>query len=204
MTVEFTPQEVDVHPLRILPVSLALLLATGLSGCGPDSDINAPPSPVTASSPGPVRSTPTPTPDKEALYEEAEQIFLRSMELRSAYEHRGDFSEFPPELELLLADPHLNNMRAAYVALQETQWRAPEGSYPAIDTAPLPNAVRDGSLVALQACIDTREVPALDPEGNVVSPGRLLYAHLFFKEFDGDLKLFIADGRGSVEECPFK
>ena len=133
----------------------------------------------------------------------AERVWLRSVELRSGYELRGEFDEFPPELERLLADPHLGLMRAGYEVSKQEGWRAPEGAVPLIKTKPLPGVTREGSLLALQTCVDTRPVPLLDPNGQLVSEGRFVLAHLFFKYVEGDLRLFIADSQGEIEECPF-
>ena len=106
-------------------------------------------------------------------------------------------------MERLLADPHLGLMRAGYEVSKQEGWRAPEGAVPLITTKPLPGVTREGSLLALQTCVDTRPVPLLDPNGQLVSEGRFVLAHLFFKYVEGDLRLFIADSQGEIEECPF-
>ena len=139
----------------------------------------------------------------DALYAEAERIWARSVELRASYELRGNYDEFPPELETLLADPHLALMRSGYEASKQEGWRAPEGAVPIIWSNPLPGISRDGSIVALQTCVDTRPVPLSDSSGRVVSEGRFILAYLFFKDVGGELRLFIADAQGEIDECPF-
>ena len=187
---------------RVFSLLAGLVVAVGLAGCSSGGSVGPTPSGTLSPSVA-VSPSPSPTPDVDALYAEAERVWLRSVELRSGYELRGEFDEFPPELERLLADPHLGLMRAGYEVSKQEGWRAPEGAVPLITTKPLPGVTREGSLLALQTCVDTRPVPLLDPNGQVVSEGRFVLAHLFFKYVEGDLRLFIADSQGEIEECPF-
>ncbi|MDI9629285.1 MAG: hypothetical protein QM286_12220 [Acidobacteriota bacterium] len=187
---------------RVFGLLVGLALVSALSGCSSGGAGGPTPS-GTPSPPVSVSPSPSPTPDMDALYAEAERVWLRSVELRSSYELRGESDEFPPELETLLADPHLSLMRSAYEASKQEGWRAPEGAVPIIRTHPLPGISRDGSMVALQTCVDTRPVPLSDNSGRVVSDGRLILAHLFFKDVGGGPRLFIADAQGEIQECPF-
>ncbi|MFB9618689.1 hypothetical protein [Brooklawnia cerclae] len=159
---------------------------------------------VSSSSTSPTVS-PTPSVDvsADALYAEAEQVYLRSLEVSERYEVHGDYSEFPPEYEELLADPYLEWTRALFDAGKEQGWHVPDGLQLPVTTRSLPGMSRDGSDVALQTCRDNRGVPTLDYNGNQVAEGSLVYETLFFKHVDGRLKLFTGttDQRDS---CPFE
>ncbi|WIY83177.1 hypothetical protein [Propionimicrobium sp. PCR01-08-3] len=138
----------------------------------------------------------------DALYAEAEQVFRRSMELRNQFEGSGDYSEFPAELNELLADPYLDSVHQLFDFGRENGLHGPAGVGPALTVARYPGVSKGGSEVALRACLDSRDAPALDADGEVFSEGGLFHMKLFFKHFEGSLKLF--DGTtGSVDECPF-
>ena len=71
-----------------------LAVVVGLAGCS--SGGSGGPTPSGTLSPPPVVSpSPSPAPGVDALYAEAERVWLRSVELRSGYELRGEFDEFP-------------------------------------------------------------------------------------------------------------
>ena len=185
-----------------LPVAAVLLAA----GCTPGNGTPTPtptPSVSSVTSPSPT-PTPTPTPsNKDALYAEAERILLRSFELRDQYELRGDYSEFPPELEELLADPYLGWARDLFEDGKAQGLHAPEGAVPITKLAHAPGLVRDGSEVALRVCVDNREIPQLNSAGEVVSHGQLTVQTAYFKHFDGRLKLFTGSFE-VVTECGFE
>ena len=126
----------------------------------------------------------------------------RVYELSGTFQVGGDYSEFPAELEQLLADPYLGWMRTLFEEGKQGGWHAPEGAYPDIRIAPLSDVTKDGSEVALQVCMDAREVPKLDGSGNLVANGRLSHDEVFLKRFDGVLKVFTGTTQG-VESCPF-
>ncbi|MFB9620603.1 hypothetical protein [Brooklawnia cerclae] len=159
---------------------------------------------VSSSSTSPTVS-PTPSVDvsADALYAEAEQVYLRSLEVQKRFELRMDYSEFPPELEELWADPYLGWGRAYFEEAKAHGWHSPEGSSFEVVSTQLPGVSRDGSEVALQTCRDARGIPMLDAAGNEVGEGSLVYETLFFKHVDGRLKLFTGttDQRDS---CPFE
>ncbi len=137
----------------------------------------------------------------DALYAEAEQVYRRSLELRYEYELRGNYGNgFPEELNDLVAEPYLASAVALYDFYKENGWRSPEGAEPVVSLGRYPGVSKAGSEVALQACVDTRPSPALDADGKVVSEGTMYRVELFFKHFDGRLKLF--DGTtNKVAEC---
>lgn len=178
---------------------VALAVSLVLAGCSPGGVDESPDSPSpSVSVPAPPSSV---NAEMDALYAEAESVFMRSLELRYRYELRGDFSEFPPELSEVLADPYLSWVRQMYEFYREQNWSSPEGIEPAMVIRPYPGASREGSDVALQACQDTTQVPALDANGQVVSEGGLDYLELYFKRMDGNLKLFYGTHHG-IEQCP--
>ncbi|MGI5950944.1 MAG: hypothetical protein ACOX61_03745 [Brooklawnia sp.] len=188
--------------MRILPVSLALLLATGLAGCGPDSDINSPPSPVIASAPGPVSSTPTRTPDKEALYEEAERVLRQVLQLEDDFLVAVDEVEYPAELYDLIAEPHLSTNRALFEEIKAMGMRGMPDTHPIWVIERAPTIHKDDSEVVLRLCQDSRGAPLVDEAGQVVSPGNITKMLYYFKHVDGTLKLFSADSLTEVDGCP--
>ena len=137
----------------------------------------------------------------DALYAEAEQVYRRSLELRYEYELRGNYGDgFPEELNDLVAEPYLTSVIALYDFHRENGWRGPEGAEPVVSIARYPGVSKGGSEVSLQGCMDTRLTPAVDLDGQVVSEGTIYRLELFFKHFDGRLKLF--DGTtNKVAEC---
>ncbi|MEA5120021.1 MAG: hypothetical protein VB040_01975 [Propionibacterium sp.] len=180
---------------------VALAVSLVLAGCSPEGSSSDDGSPRAGS---PSISVPLPPSsvgaELDALYAEAEQVFLRSLELRDQFELRGDFSEFPPELNDLLADRYLASVHELYDFYKDKGWHSPEGTVPITTVKPYPGASKAGSEVALQACMDTRPTPSLDHAGQIVSEGKLYRLELFFGHFDGKLKLF--DGSSSeVLEC---
>lgn len=171
-----------------------------MAGCS----AGTPGSPVSPGSPGSVvSSSPSSGGSADALYAEAEQVYLRSLEVRDRFETYGDYSEFPPELADLLGDPYLRWARVFFDESKVHGWHSPEGARVRVTTKPLPGMSRDGSEVALQTCRDGRGIPALDSAGTQVGSGALAYETLFFKRVDGRLKLFTGttDQRDS---CPFE
>lgn len=188
---------------RLLSFQFAMVFGLGLVGCSPGPD--APPS-STPSQPSPASSaitSPTLTAEQEALFAEAERIFWRQLELNDPWELRGEYTHFPAaELEQLLADPYLQWTKEDYAAVALARTKLAEGASPAINLKRYAGVSKDGSEVALRACIDTRETPTLDEAGNVVGPGSLHYSVLFFRHFDSQLKLFTATS-SKVGTCPF-
>ncbi len=186
---------------RILGLVLCLVVLPAVAGCSP-GDSSASAGSADAGSPS-VSAPPPPSspgPEMDALYAEAERVFLRSLELRDQFELRGDFSEFPPELSDLLADRYLTSVHELYDFYKDKGWHSPEGAVPITTVGRYPGASKAGSEVALQACMDTRPTPSLDDSGQIVSEGKLYRLELFFGHFDGRLKLF--DGSSSeVLEC---
>lgn len=185
-----------------LPVAAVLLAA----GCTPGNGTPTPtptPSVSSVTSPSPT-PTPTPTPSSEdALYAEAERVMTRVYEVSATFEVHGDYSAFPAELYELMADPYLGWTIALFEEGKEGGWHAPEGAFPVIQMAPLPGiSSREGSEIALQLCVDTRNVPLLDGNGNVLSEGRIAHDTVFLKRFDGVLKVFTGTTE-VVEACPF-
>ena len=137
----------------------------------------------------------------DALYADAEQVYRRSLEIRDQYELRGEYGDgFPQELNDLSAEPYLTSLIALYDFYKEKGWRAPEGTQPILTVGRYPGVSKAGSEVALQACMDTRPSPAIDADGNVVSEGVIYRLELFFKHFDGRLKLF-EGSTNKVEQC---
>ena len=183
-----------------LPVAAVLLAA----GCTPGNGTPTPTPTPSVSSVASTTPTPTatPTPSSEDLYAEAERVMLRGYEVSASFELRGDYSEFPAELEQLMADPYLGWTRAIFEEGKAGGWHAPEGAYPEIRIAPLPDESRDGSEVAVQLCLDRTGVPLLDAQGNVVSEGTLGYQKAFLKSFAGILKVFTGSYK-DVDSCPF-
>lgn len=184
--------------MGVVAVGLSVVLVFG--ACTPGG---AEPSGGGASSATPMASVsaaPSSDAEMDALYAEAEQVFWRSMELRYAYELRGDFAPFPDEMSELLADRYLEAAKAQYDFYVEKQWHSPEGAEPVVAVARYPGAAKSGSEVALVACIDTRPTPALNSDGQIVSEGNVHRWEMFFKHFDGKLKLF--DGTSKeMSEC---
>ncbi len=76
---------------------VALAVSLVLAGCSSDGVDESPGSPSpSVSVPAPPSSVDA---EMDALYAEAESVFLRSLELRYQFELHGDFSEFPAELK---------------------------------------------------------------------------------------------------------
>ena len=174
---------------------VALAVSLVLAGCSPGD-----PGPSTSSI-SPSVSALSPDAEMAALYAEAEQVFLQSLELRDRFELLGDYSMFPAELEEVLADPYLAWMRSLYEYGKEHGLHAAVDSEPGLIVRPYPGVSREGSDVALQACQDTRMTPALDSDGNVFSEGSLSYLELYFQRIDGKLRLFYGT-HVKVEQCP--
>ena len=193
----FSPPGDQMHRSVFAVVALAVSLV--LAGCSPGGVDESPDSPSpSVSVPAPPSSVDA---EMDALYAEAESVFMSSLELRDQFELRGDYSEFPAELQDFVADPYLSWLRETFEFMKEKRWRAPEGAEPVLTLRPYPGVSRDGSEVALQACMDTRATPALDEQGQVVSEGAIGYLELYFKRYDDKLKLFYGT-TNKVEVCP--
>ena len=186
-------------PRPLKPVA-GLALVFALAACSPGADVSPTPSfvtpSVTASAP------PTPTPDMDALYAEAERVVRRATELEELAIQVGDV-EYPAELEGLLADPYLTWSRVGLQQYRELGWKGPEGKNAILDLRPLAGVALDGSEVALEGCFDTRPVPAVDADGNVMSEGALFHRTYFFKHVGNGLRLFNATKGDKVDQCPF-
>ncbi|MGI5951649.1 MAG: hypothetical protein ACOX61_07370 [Brooklawnia sp.] len=188
---------------RFHPVPLTLALLLGLAGCGstPEEPVVSPPSVVASSSPVVSQS---PTPDMDALYAEAEQVLRRWVELEKGYELTGDFSEYPPGLQEVLAEPVLGLSRNNFEVAKENGWRAKPGSQPRVTSEPATGMRMDDSEVALRICLDTTDAPMVDASGEVVSPGGFQVLVFYFKYFDEDLKIFATSSYELVTACPFE
>ena len=186
---------------RSVFVVVALAVSLVLAGCSSDGVDESP------GSPSPLVSVPAPPSsvdaEMDALYAEAESVFRRVMELRFQFELQPQQYEFPAEMGELLADPYLSWVRGGYDYMREQNWHAPDGVEPTFVVARYPGASKADSEVALEGCLDTRQVPALDASGQVVSEGTVFHLELFFKHFDGQLKLFEGTSN-EVTECAIR
>lgn len=184
---------------RLFSALLALVIALGLAACRPEP---VDPTPTPTPTPSPV-VTPSPTVDGYAeLYEEAKQVYLRSVELSKPFEMLGEFNGFPAELEELLADPYLDLTRKTYELFEQRGIHALPGPEPVYTFAEYRGVARDGSEIAIRVCHDTRGITAVDATGAVVPTSELGLMVLYFKHVDGRLKLFYSDVT-EVDACPF-
>lgn len=183
----------------LIAVGLTALLA--LTGCTSADPQPSSQSPTVSESNSVLPPSSFDGPEMDALYAEAEQVFLRSMQLRFESELQPQQNEFPAaEMSELLADPYLSWVHGGYDYMREQNWHGPLGVEPTLTIGRYPGVSKAGSEVALQACLDTRQVPALDVNDQVVSEGSVFHLELFFKRFDGQLKLF-EGGSTEVVEC---
>jgi hypothetical protein len=179
---------------------LALTLSLGLAGCGP-----ATPEPsATPVAPSPVLPVSTPTPDMDALYAEAERVVWRWAELEDSYLLDEQNEEYPPQFYDILEEPFLNHSVGIYEEVQALGLRGVPGTIVELDMKPAPEAQQYGSEVALWLCQDSTDAPLVNESGAVVSPGGIAVIRLYFKHFDGVLKLFYADSYEVLEACPFE
>lgn len=184
---------------RLFSALLALVIALGLAACRPEP---VDPTPTPTPTPSPV-VTPSPTVDEYAeLYEEAKQVYLRSVEVSKPFDMLGEFNGFPPELEDLLADPYLGLTRSAYELYEQRGIHALPGPDPVFTFAEHRGVARDGSDIAIRACQDARGVTMVDATGAVIPAWDLSLSVLYFKRFEGHLKLFFSEVR-EVDACPF-
>ncbi len=183
----------------LVAVGLTALLA--LTGCTSADPQPSSQSPTVSESNSVLPPSSFDGPEMDALYAEAEQVFLRSLELRNQFESLGDYSEFPSELEVVLADPYLSWMHALYEYGKEHGLHSETDARPELVVRPYRGVTREGSEVALQACQDTRQTPAFDSSDELFSEGSLSYLELYFKRIDGQLRLFYGT-HSKVEKCP--
>lgn len=184
---------------RLCSAVLALVIALGLTACRPEP---VDPTPPTTPTPSPV-VTPSPTVDEyEVLYEEAKQVYLRSVEVSKPFEELGQFDGFPAELEDLLADPYLQLSKDAYGLFEQEGIHALPGPEVSYSIAENRGISRDGSAVAIQMCQDSTGSTLVNSEGTVMSSGGIVHSILYFKHFGGRLKLFLSTPR-EVDVCPF-
>lgn len=181
---------------RVASALLALALFVGLAGCGSGRP---------GSSPTPVAPVPvaTPTPDMEALYVEAERVLRRWAELEDGWFLAGDYSQYPPELYDVLADPLLSLDISMFEDYQASGWRGLPGAEAPLTVQPASGREPDGSEVALRVCQDSANSPIVDASGEVVSEGGITVMVHYFRHVDGVLKMHDSNSFEVVEECPF-
>lgn len=189
---------------RVLGSLTGLLLIVWLVGCSAAREQPASPSsPVSDATVSSLSSpSPAPTADMDALYAEAERVLRRSFELEDRYMQGGNFEEYPPELSDVLADPYLSLSRSTFEYLKENRWRGAHGASLDLKVQPALGISVDGSELALAGCLDTRNSPLVDVDGNVVSGGAIFTPTYFFKHVDGTLKLFASFAGDRVDQCP--
>lgn len=180
---------------RLSLVLLAALVLTA-GACGRSQPPQTPsPSPVITSSP-----TPSVDPSEEALYAEAERVYLAYMATRETYVSTGDYSVFPEDaFAELLSPDYLLKVRAVFDLEKEHGWQLLGGA-PNETVEPAPSIGKDGSVVAITTCSDNRDRIVVNSAGEQ-SPGKLVIGPYFFKYFDGRLKISGSDVR-EAEACP--
>ena len=180
---------------RLSLVLIAALILT-ISACGRSQPPESPsPSPVVTSS-----TTPPVDASTEALYAEAERVYLKFRELQASYELTGDYSEFPPEMADYLGPEYLERVRTTFNMAKEGNWNY-VGEPGEVATAPAPSVHKGDSELTLQTCADSRGMVVLDPTGAVVREGSMVVGFFYFRHFDGDLKIVDSD-IAQESECP--
>lgn len=180
---------------RFIP---ALVILLALVGCGPKGP-EPTPTPSSASPTPSVSASPDPRDDP--LYQEAERVLRASLEAQSKYTMTGDYSTFPPELADYYSADYLPYVRGGFDQLA-SQGIKGIGEPPVMTLAPLPGVSKQGSEVAVHACIDARHVTLVDREGSQIGSGSLSISMNYLRHEDGKLKIFAADVREG-NECPF-
>ncbi|MGI5950249.1 MAG: hypothetical protein ACOX61_00150 [Brooklawnia sp.] len=148
--------------------------------------------------------TPSPTPDTDALYAEAERVILAANKLEEAYLLDADNKQYPPGLTEFFADPYLEASKRDYATIKGLGYRTPPGAEVRSRFQQAPEELDHDADVAIRACRDTTDAPFIDEHGTVTSPGNLSLWVFLLKDFDGQLKLFGATAYGEVEQCPFE
>lgn len=203
---------------RLLRAVVATLAATALlAGCQP----SAPGSPTPSTSPTGATPTPTPTfmctPEaggeatectqaqydemkaKDALYEEAEQVYRTFFEESVRLSRAGGATEPTSVLRETSAGDYLKNMMEIFSGMHDRGVRA-RGMDPKLAVDRLPGRSKSGSVVALEVCIDSRGWSYFRGDEEV-TPGRLAIDEVYFARFGETLKMIGADGR-EAERCP--
>ena len=172
---------------RLSMVLVAALVLTA-SACGRSQP---PPSP----SPSPVAtSSPSPTVDAsaEALYAEAERVYLAYQAAREKFSLTGDYVEFPPEIADYLSPDYLEIERV-YFDEQVAAGNRLVGGAPKHYAAPALGTSKDQSVAALAICYDARGLTVVNREGVEVSQGVLSSGIYYFNHYEGKLRIVSAD-----------
>ena len=179
-----------------LPVAAVLLAA----GCTPGNGTPTPtptPSLSFVASPSPISSPSS----GGFLYAEADRVLRAAISAQSIYQSQSEQTEFPIELAEYYSPEALEGVRFVTENFK-SKGLILEGGEPVVRTESVLNVVKEGSVVVLDACIDSSALSAIGPAGEVVATGKLAVGRYFFRHIDGALKIFEIEPQ-EVSECPF-
>lgn len=136
----------------------------------------------------------------DALYAEAEAVLRRFLAEDARIQFLSDESTPSPVIVETTGGPFLQAMTSAYRQIREANVRGASDALPVIaQVRRQPGISRQGSVVALEACVDATRVPITrdGQEAGFGVAGRNTY---FFVRDDSSLKIWTNEGQ-EVERC---
>lgn len=189
-------------------LAVAMVLPLGLVGCGGQDEGTTPPvatvsSTVSSGTATPSASvTPSLDPSQDPLYLEAVEVYKKFAAENFKVEQAGGAKEIPPAIRPYVADNYERELAATYVEWLDFDVLAAPGVGPAVSVAPNPGVSRSKSVVAIQACLDGREVELRTRAGKVLGKAGIVHESLFFSRQGPHLVIVEGDSK-EVKKCPF-
>lgn len=136
---------------------------------------------------------------KDALYEEAEAVFREFFSENIRISRAGGVTE-PTEVLLRTTTGSVHEAVMEVFRDMSSRGVHAEGDDPVLTIARAPGLSRDGSLVALQVCVDASRW-GFYSGGKLVSTGRGAQERVYFARLGELLKMAYSEGKW-VETCP--
>jgi len=136
---------------------------------------------------------------KDKLYAEAEAVYRKFFAEDERIYRAGGVDEPTPVLLETTTGRYLRDSMSLYRALREHQARLATGSPNLVSLQRLPGVGRDGSVVAMAACVDARSVQ-VQGQGGYESRGSLYLERLYFASTGQSLKVNSSQWK-ELESC---
>ena len=131
---------------------------------------------------------------EDALYAQAEEALRAEFALEVELMGQGGAPELPAEWGQYVTGVFADSVDALYVYYLEHGWRIADSSQVSLAAMQrVPYLSLEGSVAALRYCIDATQTSVVNVDGDVVAGGEMVPRTVYFKWFDGQLKIFAGD-----------
>lgn len=138
-------------------------------------------------------------PSQDPLYLEAVEVYKKVYGQEYRLLVAGGAADLPPALKKLLVDPALTELQETYADVHKDEVAFAPTPRPIHKILPYPGVSREGSVVALRTCEDSRAVKVLH-RGKPIENGMLIERRVYFTREAGSLRVKVIDAR-EVTKC---